>query len=130
MFGDCSSSPRDIECAAEEAHEATVLRLRETLPDLTPAAGLLSLLADGVRLTVLATLSRSELCVRHVAEAAGVSTAVASYHVRMLYRFGVVSLRISGRESYYSIADEGVRGLLAFAEQYSADAVGGETSNE
>ena len=130
MPRDSVQPPKGVDCAAEVAHQATVQRLRETLPDLTPAAGLLSLLADGVRLTVLATLSRSELCVRHIADAAGVSTAVASYHLRMLYRFGVISLRKSGRESYYSIADEGVRDLLAFAEQYSADMAGGDSTND
>lgn len=120
-----AASAADV-CAAEQAHEHAVAELRRSLPDLTPAAGLLSLLGDGVRLTVLAALTRSEMCVRHIAEAADVSTAVASYHLRMLYRFGVVSLRKNGREAYYSIADEGVRELLRFAERYSGEVASDE----
>ena len=78
----------------------------------------MALLADDTRFRVLYALSQSELCVCDVAAIIESTTAVASYHLRLLYRAGLAKYRRKGKLVYYDLADPGIRPLLDAALAY------------
>ena len=80
-----------------------------------------SALADDTRLKVLYALSESEMCVCDVGAVTGTSKAVASYHLRLLYRMGLADYRKAGRRVYYRLADSAFESLLRAAIVYSSE---------
>ena len=63
-------------------------------------------------------LSQSELCVCDVAAVVGATTAAASYHLRLLYRTGLVDYRRDGRLVYYRLAEDRMRPVLEAIKSY------------
>jgi DNA-binding transcriptional ArsR family regulator len=95
--------------------------VRESVSGLQGAGEMLSALADDTRLTVLCAISQAEMCVCDVAAVAGVSKAVASYHLRLLYRMGLVSYRKDGRLVYYSLTAHDIVPVIEAALQYAQE---------
>ena len=108
-------------CEDECIHPDVVERVKGSVPHVEGAGELLSVLADDTRLKVLYALSRSEMCVCDVAAVADVSKAVASYHLRLLYRLGLASYRKDGRMVYYSLADHEVVPVVTAALEYAGN---------
>jgi DNA-binding transcriptional ArsR family regulator len=79
-----------------------------------------SALADDTRARILYALGESEMCVCDVGAITGVSKAVASYHLRLLYRMGLVDYRKDGRRVYYRLADPALKDLLEAVVEYAA----------
>lgn len=76
------------------------------------AAELFKALADDTRLKIICALAEEELCVCDVAALIGQSLAAASYHLRLLYRLGLVKYRREGKLVYYRLADKRVGSLV------------------
>lgn len=89
---------------------ARVAHARSRLPSADDAArltGLLSLLADPVRLRLVYALDvAEELCVGDLALALGVSEDAVSYGLRLLRTAGLVLTRRAGRVVYNRLADD------------------------
>lgn len=107
-------------CDVERVHAEKVDELRPVVGALTGVGETVANLADDTRFKVLYALSQSELCVCDVAAVAGVTTAAASYHLRLLYRTGLVDYRRDGRLVYYRLADEKLRPVLEAIKTYVA----------
>ncbi len=85
-------------------------------------AKLLDGFANPVRLSVLLLLSRhDEMSVGQLVEAIGVPQPRVSNHLRCLAWCGYVKVRREGLNSFYSIADERVLGVLKLSEGILAD---------
>ncbi len=102
-------------------HSQIVERVRQNIDRMEGAGELFAALADDTRLKVMYALSQAELCVCDVAAVTGVSKAVASYHLRLLYRLGLARYRKDGRLVFYRLADHDaepvVSAALAFVEK-------------
>jgi len=89
---------------------AGVAHARDRLPtaeDAARLAGLLSIMADPVRLRLLYALDVSaELCVGDLALALGASEDQATYGLRLLRTAGLVIARKQGRVVYYRLAED------------------------
>jgi ArsR family transcriptional regulator len=66
-------------------------------------SGLLRVLADEKRLTMVYLLAGGELCVCRIMEALGISQALASHHLGVLRQAGLVHDRRDARWVYYSL---------------------------
>jgi len=99
-------------CEIDCVHTDTVDALRPVIVGLTGVGETVANLADDTRFKVLYALSRSELCVCDVAAVVGATAPAASYHLRLLYRTGLVDYRRDGRLIYYRLADEALRPVL------------------
>jgi DNA-binding transcriptional ArsR family regulator len=81
--------------------------------DAQRLSGLLSLLADPVRLRLLYTLDLvEELCVGDLALALGATEDAVGYGLRLLRTAGLVQTRKDGRVVYYRLVDEFPEPLL------------------
>ncbi len=99
-------------CEVVRVHPETVAALLPEVQAIMGAGEILSMLADDTRFRILYALSRSELCVCDVAAIIESTTAVASYHLRLLYRTGLATYRRKGRLIYYSLSDPDLRPLF------------------
>ena len=76
------------------------------------AAKLFRGLSDPTRLTILQALRGGPLRVVDLSGVTGRAQPNVSAHLACLRDCGLVNATPSGRETYYSLADDGMRGLL------------------
>ncbi|PKQ29180.1 MAG: transcriptional regulator [Actinobacteria bacterium HGW-Actinobacteria-10] len=105
-------------CEVECVHADKVDELRPVVGRLTGVGEAVANLADDTRFKVLYALSQSELCVCDVAAVVGATTAATSYHLRLLYRTGLVDYRRDGRLVYYRLAEDKMRPVLEAIKSY------------
>lgn len=105
-------------CEVECVHADKVDELRPVVGGLSGVGEAVANLADDTRFKVLYALSQSELCVCDVAAVVGATTAAASYHLRLLYRTGLVDYRRDGRLVYYRLSEDGIRPVLEAIKSY------------
>jgi len=88
---------------------------RRRLNDATAVAlaDTFKVLGDPTRVRILDALSRSELCVRDLAEHVGTSESAASHQLRLLRDARLVRTRRNGRRIFYALDDQHIVGLFA-----------------
>ena len=79
-----------------------------TTLDLARSAKLFHALSDETRLGILDMLGDGELCVCDLQTAFDAAQSRLSYHLKVLKAAGLVSDRLEGRWSYYSIIPGGL----------------------
>ncbi|BAH37744.1 MAG TPA: transcriptional regulator [Gemmatimonas aurantiaca] len=79
-----------------------------TTLDLARSAKLFHALSDETRLAILDMLRDGELCVCDLQTAFDAAQSRLSYHLKVLKAVGLVSDRLEGRWSYYSIIPNGL----------------------
>lgn len=98
-----SADPGAVEAIKSEMFEGEVLeRLTETFKAL----------GDATRVKMIYALLASELCVRDIAAAAGISESAASHQLRHLRSLRLVKHRREGQKMYYSLDDDHISALL------------------
>lgn len=106
-------------CDAECVHAEVVERLSPLLNGLDGVGETMSIFADDTRFKILVALSRSELCVCDVGALVQASSSSVSYHLRNLFRVGVVKYRREGKLVYYRLADDAVAKLIGEVLRYA-----------
>ncbi|MBI4606874.1 MAG: winged helix-turn-helix transcriptional regulator [Planctomycetes bacterium] len=86
------------------------------LDALALAAECLRTLAHPVRLRMVQMLLRGRYTVGELAEACGVASHVASEHLRLMQRCGLLGSERHGRYIYYAVADPHLGELLRCME--------------
>ncbi|PLS17994.1 transcriptional regulator [Bacillus sp. M6-12] len=91
---------------------ASVLQKQNT----AAAAKMFKALSDDTRIKIAYILSlEEELCVCDIANIAGVTTAAASHHLRLLKSLGLAKHKKVGKLVYYSLDDQHVKHLIQLA---------------
>lgn len=88
-----------------------------SLVEFEPAVALFRSLGDPTRLAILVRLSASEARVVDLTSALDLAQSTVSAHLACLRECGLVEWRPEGRQSYYRLAEVGLDGLLAAAEE-------------
>ena len=79
---------------------------------LSVASECLKALAHPVRLRVLFLLESERLTVGEIAKECGVVSHVASEHLRLMQRCGILSREKDGQKTYYQICESHVHAIL------------------
>jgi DNA-binding transcriptional ArsR family regulator len=96
-----------------------------------PRVGLLKELADPLRLRVIDRLGHAgPATVSRLAAELGVSLPQLSNHLRRLRDAGLVSVRRSGRQAIYELADPGLGQLLPLLDSITGRVLAGAPSSE
>jgi DNA-binding transcriptional ArsR family regulator len=91
-------------------------------PKLTPlgaleqAAECLKTLAHPHRLRMVQLLLRGRYTVGDLAEACGIASHMASEHLRLMQRSGLLSCEKDGRKAYYAVAEPHLESLMGCIE--------------
>ena len=88
------------------------------LDSLAEAAECLKTLAHPVRLRMVQLLLAGEYNVGELAEACDVPSHVASEHLGLMKDRGLLGRERRGRENYYYVAEEALRGILRCVESH------------
>src|SRR5690348_7536183 len=93
----------------------TSLRLTD-LESLGQAAECLRLLAHPHRLRMIQMLLQGDYTVGELAEACELPTAMASEHLRLMQRCGLLSSEKEGRKVFYRVAEPHLKSILKCIE--------------
>ena len=105
-------------CECEHTHENVLEKVRGMMPDedvVYDVAELFKIFGDSTRVNILATLSKNELCVCDVAAVLNMTVSAVSHQLRILRHNKLVKARRSGKEVFYSLADNHVVKILELA---------------
>lgn len=92
------------------------------VPKLTPlealelAAECLKTLAHPHRLRMVQLLLRGRYTVGDLADACGIASHMASEHLRLMQRCGLLSCAKDGRKAYYAVAEPHLANIMACIE--------------
>jgi DNA-binding transcriptional ArsR family regulator len=86
------------------------------LDALEQAAECLKTLAHPHRLRIVQMLLRGRYTVGELAEACGIVSHMASEHLRLMQRSGLLSSEKDGRKAYYQIAEPHLANIMACVE--------------
>jgi ArsR family transcriptional regulator len=79
-------------------------------------------LADPLRLEIVALLARETLCTSHLVEETGARQTNLSNHLKVLREAGVVDTEPCGRYTYYSLRPEAIEALAGSFSELAAAA--------
>src|SRR5271166_902999 len=86
------------------------------LKALEQAAECLKTLAHPHRLRMVQLLLRGQYTVGELAEACGIPSHMASEHLRLMLRCGLLTSQKDGRKAYYQIAEPHLANIMACVE--------------
>lgn len=84
---------------------------------LEEASECLRTIAHPQRLRMIQMMLRGRYTVGELAEACGIPSHMASEHLRLMQRCGLLSSRKDGRKAYYRVAEPHLANILACVEE-------------
>ena len=108
-------------CDNYEVHIHEVKRARAGMPSeemLEKLTELFKVFGDKTRMNILYSLDNGPLCVCDICEILGMTKSAVSHQLKILRQSALVSYTKSGRNVYYSLADEHVRSIIEIALEH------------
>ena len=108
-------SRNEFICDCNIIHEDKVKDTLKKMPkdDLfNKLAEFFKIMGDTTRAKILYALDQNEMCVCDIANVLGMSKSSISHQLGTLRRINIVKCRKEGKEVYYSIDDDHVKGLF------------------
>ncbi len=105
-------------------HELIAKAVKEKLPkeeDISNMSEFFSLLSDNTRLKIMMCLEISEMCVRCISDALGMSDSAVSHQLRILRESDFVKSRREGKFVYYSLKDNQVQSIIDTAAEHISE---------
>ncbi len=112
---------KDEICQIEKVHESVVEKVKKLMPKeeiIYDLAELFKVFGDSTRTKILYALFEAELCVCDIATLTGMTVSAISHQLRILRQTKLVKVRKSGKEVYYSLADEHVELIFKMAIEH------------
>lgn len=78
------------------------------------------ILGDTTRTKILFALDHNEMCVCDIANVLGMSKSSISHQLGTLRKSGIVKCRKNGKEVYYMLDDEHIKGIFEIAIEHIA----------
>ena len=114
----------EMQCGCEHEHPETVRSVRAAMPDENVTADLsdfFKVFGDSSRMRILFALDRRELCVCDLSAVLGMTKSAVSHQLRFLRANHLVASRRSGKNIFYSLADEHVRDIIEIAVEHLSE---------
>ncbi len=108
-------------CECEEVHSAAVEKRRCEMPDeemLYDLADFFKIFGDSTRMSILFAIDGEPLCVCDIAELLGMTKSAVSHQLKILRQSDLVKYRKSGKNVFYSLADDHVRDIIEKALEH------------
>ena len=108
-------------CECEEVHSAAVEKRRAEMPDeemLYDLADFFKIFGDSTRMSILFAIDGEPLCVCDIAELLGMTKSAVSHQLKILRQSDLVKYRKSGKNVFYSLADDHVRDIIEKALEH------------
>ena len=106
----------ELTCDCDVIHEDVVAAVSGKMPedeDFFELADFFKVFGDSTRVRILWALDESEMCVCDISVLLGMTKSSVSHQLRILRQAHLVKPRKSGKEVFYSLADDHVVQILA-----------------
>lgn len=108
-------------CECEEIHADIVAVKRERMPDeetIYDLADFFKIFGDSTRMSILYAIDGEPMCVCDIAELLGMTKSAVSHQLKILRQSDLISYKKSGKNVFYSLADDHVRDIIKMAEAH------------
>lgn len=108
-------------CECEEIHEELIKKRREEMPDentLYDLSDFFKILGDSTRVSILFAIDGDPMCVCDIANLLGMTKSAVSHQLKVLRQSDLVTYRKSGKNVFYSLADDHVRDIIEKALEH------------
>lgn len=108
-------------CECEELHSDIIEKKREAMPDentLYDLSDFFKILGDSTRVSILFAIDGEPMCVCDIANLLGMTKSAVSHQLKILRQSDLVTYRKSGKNVYYTLADDHVRDIIEKALEH------------
>ena len=108
-------------CHDREVHGDVVERIKGEMPDssvLYELSDFFKIFGDSTRVSILFVIDRGEICVCDIAEILGMTKSAVSHQLKILRQSKLISYRKSGKNVFYSLADDHVKDIIEKALEH------------
>ena len=108
-------------CECEEIHTDLIEHRRENMPEeseLYDLSDFFKILGDSTRINILFAIDGEPMCVCDIANVLGMTKSAVSHQLKILRQSDLVTYRKSGKNVFYSLADEHVRDIIEKALEH------------
>lgn len=108
-------SKNEFTCDCNIIHKEVVEKTIQNMPEddmFNKLAEFFKILGDTTRAKILFALDQNEMCVCDIANTLQMSKSSISHQLGTLRRSGIVKCRKEGKEVYYMLDDDHVKGLF------------------
>lgn len=108
-------------CECEEIHSDIVERRRENMPneaELYDLSDFFKILGDSTRINILFAIDGEPMCVCDIARLLSMTKSAVSHQLKTLRQADLVTYKKSGKNVFYSLADDHVRDIIEKALEH------------
>ena len=108
-------------CECDEIHADAVENRRKNMPEgetLYDLADFFKIFGDSTRMSILFAIDGEPLCVCDIAALLGMTKSAVSHQLKILRRSALVKHRKSGKNVFYTLADDHVRDIIEKALEH------------
>lgn len=108
-------------CECDELHTEHIEAARSAMPTdemLYDLSDFFKILGDSTRMSILFALDKGPLCVCDITEILGMTKSAVSHQLKSLRQSNLVSYRKSGKNVFYSLADDHVKSIIEVALEH------------
>ncbi len=108
-------------CECEHTHENVLEKARALMPSedvIYDVAELFKVFGDSTRTNILMALFESEMCVCDIGALLNMTKSAISHQLRILRQSKLVKARKSGKEVFYSLADDHIQKIFEMAIEH------------
>lgn len=105
----------ELACEHDGHHDAAVAAARENMPSeetLYDLADFFKIFGDSTRMSILFAIDKGPMCVCGIAELLGMTKSAVSHQLKILRQSSLVTYKKSGKNVFYSLADDHVRDII------------------
>ena len=102
-------------CECEELHKDVIEKKKSEMPelsDLYDLADFFKIFGDSTRMSILFAIDGEPMCVCDIAALLGMTKSAVSHQLKILRQSHLVTYRRSGKNVYYTLADDHVRDII------------------
>ncbi len=108
-------------CECEEIHSEVLKKKREEMPnesDIYDLADFFKIFGDSTRMSILYAIDGEPMCVCDIAALLGMTKSAVSHQLKILRQSDLITYRKSGKNVFYSLADDHVRDIIEKAFEH------------
>ncbi len=108
-------------CECDEVHTDVLERRRGNMPDessLYELSDFFKVLGDSTRINILFAIDGEPMCVCDIARLLSMTKSAVSHQLKILRQADLVTYKKSGKNVFYSLADEHVRAVIETALEH------------
>lgn len=109
------------DCECEELHSDVIEKKRAAMPDLATLYDLsdfFKIFGDSTRMSILFAIDGEPMCVCDIAELLGMTKSAVSHQLKILRQSDLITYRKSGKNVFYTLADDHVRDIIEKALEH------------